>query len=119
MNRIDRATIKASNIPFTKGQHRVYSIVYDKRGRTLSEASNTYTKSSPIMKSLGEDVGMPEKQFWHAECLAIHRIPYGSLPYRIVIARVNREGESLPSAPCKVCANAIKKRGIEVIEHII
>ena len=119
MNRIDKATVKANRIPFQKGQHRVYSIVYDKRGKVISEASNTYTKSSPVMKSLGEDVGMPEKQFWHAECLAIHRIPYGSTPYRIVIARVNRDGHSLPSAPCTVCANAIKKKGIKVIEHTI
>lgn len=117
MNRIDRALLKANKIPFIKGQHRVHSIVYDKRGKILSEASNTYTKSSPVMKALGEDVGMPEKQFWHAECLAIHRVPYGTTPYRIVVARVNRCGDSLPSAPCKVCSNAIKKKGIKIIEH--
>ena len=119
MNKTEKAISKANLIPFEKGKHRIYSIVYDKRGRRLSEAGNTYVKSSPVMKSLGENVGMPEKQFWHAECLAIHRIPRGSSPYRIVIARVNSKGESLLSAPCPVCRSAIKQAGIKVVEYTV
>lgn len=94
-------------------------MVYDKRGKLLSEAGNSYTKSSPKMKSLASEVGLQEKEFWHAECWAIHRIPYGTLPYRIVIARVNRNGEALIAAPCPVCLNAIKKKGIKIIEHTV
>lgn len=119
MNKIEKAISKANLIPFEKGKHRIYSIVYDKRGRRLSEAGNSYTKTSPKMRAYASDVNIPEKDYWHAECLAISRIPSGAVPYRIVIARVNRKGESLLSAPCPVCCNAIKKSGIKVVEYTV
>ena len=115
-SKIERARKLANQLPFNKGEQRVWAIITDKRGKILSEAGNTYTKSSPVMKRFGEQAGYPEKEFWHAECRAIHNLPYRASPYKISIARVNRYGELLPSSPCPVCRKAIRKIKIEVVE---
>ena len=81
MNKIEKAIQKASHMPFIKGKQRIYSIIYDKRGKVLSEAGNSYTKSSPKMLAYSLNAGVKEKEFWHSECLAIHRLPHGVTPY--------------------------------------
>lgn len=113
------AIAKASEIEYEKGKYRFHAIIVDKRNRTLSEASNSYLKSSPHMAVFAQNAGIPEKQFWHAECLAIHRIPRNSKPYKIIIARVNKNNEPLPAIPCPICLMVIKSKGIKVIEHTI
>lgn len=119
MSKIERARERASQLPYEKGQHRVWSAIYDKRGRLLSEAGNDYKKSSPVMARYADAVQEPFKQYWHSECLALHRLPKDSKPYRIVIARVGKAGGLLPSAPCKICLNAIKERKIKVLEYFV
>ena len=115
-SKIERARMFASKLPFHKGEQRVWAVITDKRGKILSEAGNNYRKSSPVMKKFGQQAGYPEKEFWHAECRAIHNLPYGSAPYKISVARVNRDGDLLPSNPCPVCRAAIRKINIEVVE---
>lgn len=114
---LERAQEKARLLPYIKGKHRVYAIVTDKKGRILSESSNSYEKSSPHMKRFAESVNMQEKIYWHAECKALHYLPQKSNPYKITIARVGRSGDILRSAPCPICEKAIKEKGIKAIEY--
>lgn len=114
---IERAKQKALLQEYQKGRHRIYAIITDKRGRILSEASNSYTKSSPKMLELSEEVGDDTKPFWHAECLAIHRLANPEKAHKITICRINRTGELRNAKPCKICENAIKKTSIKVVEY--
>lgn len=98
------------------GKQRHYCVISDKRGRILSQAANSYTKSSPSMLSSALEVGEGDKVFWHSECRAIHSLPYGAEPYRITVVRVNRQGVLRNSKPCKICMNEIRKHNIPIVE---
>lgn len=110
---------KANKIPFVNGNQRVYAIITDKRGNILSEGANDYTKSSPHMKYYASKGGFYDKIFWHAECRALHYMPKDKKPYKITIARVNKNGELLSSKPCALCQLAIRQHNVKVIEHVI
>jgi tRNA(Arg) A34 adenosine deaminase TadA len=116
---IELAREKAANLPYLSGNQRVYAIISDKKGNLLSEGHNDYSKSSPHMKKYSDEVGLYGKIYWHAECRAVHYLPKNKKAYKISIARVNKLGEFLPSKPCPVCENAIKKAGINIVECVI
>ena len=52
-SKIERARKLASDLPFHKGEQRVWAVITNKRGKILSEAGNNYRKSSPVMKKFG------------------------------------------------------------------
>ena len=114
---ISYAIQKACETPYKKGQQRHYAVITDKRGRILSEGENSYTKTSPKMKRAGERVGLPDKVFWHAECKAIYSLKDGAKAYKIVVVRVDNEGNPVNSAPCPLCQALIKETGIKVVEY--
>lgn len=120
MSTIELAMQKAARLPYIKGNQRVYAIISDKKGNILSEGHNDYFKSSPHMLRFAELAGYPERQFWHAECRAIHYLPVGKKrPHKISIARVNKDGRLLPSEPCPVCAAAIRSVGVVIVECVV
>ena len=114
---ISYAIQKACETPYKKGQQRHYAVIADKRGRILSEGENSYTKTSPKMKRAGERVGLPDKVFWHAECKAIYSLKEGAKAYKLVVVRVDSEGNPVHSAPCPLCQALIKEAGIKVVEY--
>ena len=116
---ISYAIQKACETPYKKGQQRHYAVITEKRGRILSEGENSYTKTSPKMKRAGERVGLPDKVFWHAECKAIYSLKEGAKAYKIVVVRVDSEGNAVHSAPCPLCQALIKEAGIRVVEYTV
>lgn len=114
---ISYAIQKACETPYKKGQQRHYAVITNKRGKVLSEGENSYTKTSPKMKRAGERVGLPDKVFWHAECKAIYSLKEGAKAYKIVVVRVDSEGNPVHSAPCPLCQALIKEAGIKVVEY--
>lgn len=116
---ISYAIDKACQTPYEKGQQRHYAVITNKRGRILSEGENSYTKTSPKMKRAGERVGLPDKVFWHAECKAIYSLKEGAKAYKIVVVRVDSEGNPVRSAPCPLCQALIKEAGIKVVEYTV
>lgn len=114
---MEKARQKAMEIPYEKGKERLYAIIVNKRGLILSEASNSYIKTSPVMLNNALEVGDDTKPFWHAECLAIHRLKNPDIAHKIVICRVNKHGELRNAKPCKICENAIKKTNIKIVEY--
>jgi len=101
----------------SKAKYDITAIIYDKRGRVLSIGKNHYYKTHPLQHYHSHKVGLPQKQFLHAEIHAIARCKVLEKAHKIVVMRFNKEGKSMLAKPCPVCRSAIEAAGIEVIEH--
>jgi len=92
--------------------------IYDRKGNLLSVGKNSYTKTHPLQKRYAIKANQPQKQYLHAEIAAL--IKCRSLDaYKIVIKRVDKNGNTRLAAPCEVCQLAIKEAGIKVIEYTL
>ncbi len=100
-----------------KVKHELTAIICDKKGKVLSIGKNSYIKTHPLQARHAERVGLPDKQFLHAEIHAIARCKDLGKAYRILVTRFGKSGEPLLAKPCPVCQSAIKAAGIELIEH--
>lgn len=98
-------------------QHKVTATVYDKRGRILSTATNSYKKTHPWQAELADRAGHPEKKYLHAEVLALLRCKGD--PYKIKVERVNRRGQLRLAKPCPICELAIKEAGVRFVEYSV
>lgn len=94
-------------------EHKAYA--YDKRGRLLAEASNSYTRTHPLQARLAASVGEPKAIYLHAEVAAL--LKARGKVYRLVVERRNAHGDPLPSAPCEICRLAIRLAGVKIVEH--
>lgn len=97
-------------------QH-ITAIIYDRKGDVLSIGQNSYVKTHPLQAKHAEKVGLPCKQFLHAEVHAITRCKQLHKAYRISIFRYSKSGEPVNAKPCPVCMSAIAATNIKVIEH--
>ena len=68
------------------------------------------------MASLGEKVGLPDKQFLHAEVLALLRAGERDV-HRISVERYHKNGEPANAMPCPICAEAIRMWGVKYVDH--
>lgn len=101
----------------TKKRFDITAIIYDKRGRVLSIGKNSYVKTHPHMAFHAASVGLPQKQFLHAEVHAIVRCKQLDKAHRIVVMRYDSEGQPKNAKPCPVCSSAIRASGITIVEH--
>lgn len=116
MSSLEYCLSKAREIPYKRGEQRHYSVVVDKRGRLISEAANSYTKTHTIMAKTSKRLGL-EKEYCHAECLAIVRAK--GKGHKIYIARVDAQGKACYSAPCPVCATLIAESNLKAVEFSV
>lgn len=93
------------------------AIIYDKRGRVLSIGKNSYFKTHPYQAKCAEQVGLPHKQFLHAEIHAIVKCKQLYKAHKIVVTRFDKAGGEKNARPCPVCQSAIEAAGIKIIEH--
>ena len=99
-------------------QHHLTATIYDKRGRVLSIGKNSYLKTHTLQKRFAVSVGLPEKQYIHAEIDAILKCRNLDKAHRITVVRYNKMGEPLCAKPCKICMAAIEEMtNIQVIQH--
>lgn len=101
----------------TKARFDLTAIIYDKRGKVLSIGKNSYFKTHPLQFHHCQKVGLPHKQFLHAEIHAIVRCRNLEKAHKIVVMRFDKEGNAKNAKPCPVCASAIEAAGIKVVEH--
>ncbi len=101
------------------GKHRVCAIITNKKGRIISVAVNSYSKSSPFMYKYAKQVGLADKIYWHAECKAIKQLADNKQAHKIYIARVTKSDNVGMASPCPICAAAIKDAGIVSVEFTI
>lgn len=96
-------------------EQNITAFIYDKRGRLLSAAKNSYIKTHPLQAKLAKEVSLPDKQFLHAEVAALVRLKDWKKAHSIFITRIGKNGEPLLAKPCPVCARAIQLAGIKNI----
>lgn len=101
----------------SKQRFDMTAIIYDKRGRALSVGKNSYVKTHPLQAKHACMVGLPDKQFLHAEIHAISRCKQLHRAHRIVVMRFDSVGKPKNAKPCPVCESAIKAAGIKIVEH--
>lgn len=101
----------------SKARFDITAIIYDKRGRVLSIGKNSYIKTHPLQHLHSHKVGLPHKQFLHAEIHAIAKCRNLDKAHRIVVMRYGKDGTPQNAKPCLVCQSAITEAGIPNIEH--
>ena len=101
----------------TKARFDITAIIYDKRGKVLSIGKNSYVKTHPLQNHHACKVGLPDKQFLHAEIHAIALCKKLDRAHRIVVMRFDKDGEGKNAKPCPVCVSAIEAVGIKIVEH--
>jgi tRNA(Arg) A34 adenosine deaminase TadA len=101
----------------SKQRFDMTAMIYDKRGRVLSVGKNSYVKTHPYQAQCARNVGLPDKQFLHAEIHAIVRCKQLFRAHRIVVMRFDKDGKPKNAKPCPVCESAIKAAGIKIVEH--
>lgn len=87
---------------------------FDRKGRLLSIATNSYSKTHPLQSYFASKVGQPAKIYLHAEIHAILKAG-GKEIHRIEISRYSKAGNQLLAKPCPVCMEAIRAYGIKEI----
>jgi len=98
-------------------KQNVTAVIYDRRGRVLSIGKNSYTRTHPIQAKHAEKVGLPDKQYLHAETHAVLRLRDLSKAYRIAVFRYDTKGKPRLAKPCPVCESLIASiPSIKVVE---
>ena len=100
-----------------KDRHYTTATIYDKRGRAIAKATNSYTKTHPLQVKLAKEHGRDEQIYLHAEIAALVKLKDWSKAYRIEVERYGKHGDPLLAKPCPICSAAIERAGIKVVEH--
>lgn len=112
---LNKAIKFASQIKSDK--YRLCAIITDKKGNILSIGHNSYSKTHPRQFYFAKKVGTAHRIFLHAEIDALLKIPYGSIPNSIYIARVGKNKQPLLAKPCSICQMAIQDARIKNIYY--
>ena len=100
-----------------KTRHILKAYAYDKKGRLLSSATNSYSKTHPLQAYFAEKVGHSAKIYLHAEIAAIIKAGDKKI-HKLLITRHNpRTHKALNAAPCPICQEAIRAFGIPFVSY--
>lgn len=114
---LQKAIDGARNIPYVKGQARVFSLITDRKGKIISSSANSYTCTHPAMARTSRKLGML-KEYLHSEVSALLKAK--GKGYKLYVARVDSKGNPVAAFPCQVCQAYIKIDGsIKEIEHTV
>lgn len=95
-------------------KHSLTATCYDKHGRQLSVAQNSYVKSHPIQAYFANKVGLDEKVFLHAEIHALLKAKDKKI-HTLHVVRKTKSGCLRNAKPCAICQEAIKAYGVEKV----
>jgi deoxycytidylate deaminase len=110
--RLSKVTVKKP-----RAKYSLTAKILDKRGRVLSIGNNSYDKTHPLQIRHALQHGRPEAVFMHAEIQAIVRCKDLSKAKKIIVSRVDKEGNPKNAKPCLICESAIREAGIEIVEY--
>jgi tRNA(Arg) A34 adenosine deaminase TadA len=99
-----------------KTKHSILARCFDRKGKLISSAVNSYTKSHPIQAYFAKQVGHPAKIYLHAEIHALIKAGDKQV-YKIVIMRVGKNHKPLNAKPCPICQAALKAYGVQIISY--
>lgn len=89
---------------------------YDRRGRLISRAANSYKQSHPVQARYAALAGQPLRIYLHAEIACLLRA--GDVPiHKLVVERYHADGRPALAKPCPICQLAIKDWGIKHVEY--
>lgn len=94
-----------------KHRYIIVAHAYDRKGRLIACATNSYTKTHPLQAHFAEKVGHVEKQFLHAEIACLLRCKDKQC-YTLKVYRYGADGELLCAKPCCICQEAIRAFGV-------
>lgn len=119
MSNLDYCIQKASQIPFIRGQKRLWCIVLDSKGRMVSEAANSYSKTHTSMFNYGRRTGNPQKCYLHSEVAALLK-DRKRRGVKLIVARVDSKGVPCLAMPCPACTLAIQEfSNIKSVEYTV
>ena len=99
-----------------KTRFKILATCYSKKGKILSQSTNSYTKSHPLQAHFANICGMPNKIYLHAEIAAILLAGKNKI-HHIKIERYKKNGDPANAEPCPICKAAIKSFGISEITY--
>lgn len=102
-----------------KRRFEIFATVFDKKGRILAREQNSYSRTHPMMYTLGKKVNNVHRCFLHAEVAAIIKGQKHGIPYKIKVERYDKSGNPKLAAPCPICCEAIRLAGIKLVEYTI
>lgn len=119
MTSLDYCIQRASKIPFVRNQKRLWCVILDSKGRMVSEASNSYSKTHTAMFEYGRRSGNPMKCFLHSEVAALLK-DRKRRGVKLIVARVDSKGKPCLAMPCPACALAIQEfSNIKSVEYTV
>lgn len=98
-----------------KRKHTVVAITYNKHGKLLSVAKNSYTKTHTLQAEYSKRVGKESAIYLHAEIYAL--LKAREPVYKMEILRINADGTPAVAKPCPACALALEEFGVKIIVH--
>jgi tRNA(Arg) A34 adenosine deaminase TadA len=99
-----------------KYKHNLTARCYDRKGKLLSMATNSYSKTHPIQAYFAARIGHPAKIYLHAEIHAIIKAGDKQI-HKIVVTRISKNHKALNAKPCPICQEAIKAYGIPFVSY--
>lgn len=86
---------------------------YDKQGKLLSVAKNSYTKTHTLQAEYGRRTGRESAIYLHAEIAAL--LKARGKVHKIEILRLTADGKPAIAKPCPACSLAIAEFGVSEI----
>jgi tRNA(Arg) A34 adenosine deaminase TadA len=97
-------------------KHHIVARAFDKRGRLIARAINSYRQTHPIQAKYATLAGFPARVFLHAEIACLLRA--GTCPvHTMTIERYYANGEPALAKPCPICTLAISDWGVKYVEY--
>jgi deoxycytidylate deaminase len=97
-------------------QYEIIATCYDKKGRRLSSATNSYSITHPLQAKYAAKVGHQHRIYLHAEIAAIIKAKKKQI-HKIKVERYDSKGNPKLAAPCPICQEAIRIANIKFVEY--
>lgn len=99
----------------TRKKYKIIACALDRKGKVLAMRTNDYECSHPLQKHFAVLAGKPEAIFLHAEIATL--IAAKKEVHKLLIARIDKNGNPLSAKPCPICERAIKFFGVKELEY--
>lgn len=97
-------------------KHIITAKAYDKRGRLIARAANSYSQTHPLQAKYARQARQPDRIYLHAEIACL--LKAGTrVVHKLVIERYYADGSPALAKPCPICRRAIKDWDVKVVEY--
>ena len=99
-----------------KKRYCITATAFDRSGRVIASAVNSYESSTALMRYYAMKTGNPKKVFTHAEIGVLGKaMKLRKIVDKIVIVRYDSNGKLKNAKPCSICSTAIRDFGIRKV----